>query len=297
MQPRMPQYVDRDRQPRDMVLTDRDQRILEHLHAHGGVLADYQIQHLEFTGRRQMQDRMSKLFHNGYIQRTSRAGWLLCGCAVYWLNKTGAEYVAGAHGLSLSEFSSLYTREPRWSQISHDLLTVDFTLALFEACAQNPNFEVFEWLNERDFRVDPDTVEYKTINNHQVKRQMMPDRYFAIDWQSGSGTVRSRLLLELDNATHPNKRFANEKVLPGLAYIRSGKYQRRFGSNSGRWLVVTTSPNRLEYLKSTTEKAAEDNARVWHFTTFEQISAQSVLTEPIWIRGGETQLVALFDST
>lgn len=278
-----------------MVFTQRDQRILEHLYAHGGMLADYQIQHLEFTGRRQMQDRMSKLFHNGYIQRTSRAGWLLCGCAVYWLSRKGAEYVAAAQGLSLAEFSKLHTREPRWSQITHDLLTVDFTLTLFDACALNPGFEIFEWLNERDFRVDPDTVEYRTINNHQTKRQIMPDRYFAIDWQSRSGPVRSRLLLELDNANHANKRFANEKVLPGLAYIQSGVYERRFGARaSGRWLVVTTSDTRIEYLKNTTERAAGEQARFWYFTTFERVTAQSVLAEPIWVRGGETDAVALF---
>jgi hypothetical protein len=292
-----PDYVDRQRQPKAMAMTPRDQRILEHIYAHGGVLADYQIQHLEFTGGRQMQDRMSKLFHNGYVWRTSRAGYTLCGCAVYWLDQRGAEYVAGAQGLPVAEFTRLYTREPGWNQIGHDLLAVDFTLHLMQACQADPELELREWLNERDFRVDKDTVNYLTINGKKAHKQVIPDRYFVIDWQQDKAArkpFRSRLLLELDHATHPNRRFVNDKVLPGTAYIQSEVYERRFGSKAGRWLVVTTGTRRLEYLKDSVERGIGNNARNWYFTTFDQVSAATLLTEPVWWRGGEEYPVALF---
>jgi hypothetical protein len=291
-----PDYVDRQRQPKAMVMTPRDQRILEHIYAHGGVLADYQIEQLEFTGGRQRQDRMSKLFHNGYVWRTSRAGHTLCGCAVYWLAHKGAEYVAGAQGLSVAEFTRLYTREPRWSQIGHDLLAVDFTLHLMQACQADPDLELYEWWNERDFRIDPDAVRFQSVKGKRMQRNVIPDRFFIIDRLSAKAAgepFRSRLLLELDNATHPNKRFANEKALPGTAYIQSEVYERRFGSNTGRWLVVTTGPRRVEYLKSTTERAVDDYASIWYFTTFAQVTVERLLTEPIWLRGGDTQPVAL----
>ena len=40
--------------------------------------------------------------------------------------------------------------------------------------------------------------------------------------------------------TEDNPRFGEEKVLPGIAYVRSEVYAQRFGDKSGRWLVVTT---------------------------------------------------------
>ena len=58
--------------------------------------------------------------------------------------------------------------------------------------------------------------------------------------------ARARFLVELDNATHPNNRFGREKVVPGLAYIKSPEYKARFGDNSGRWLVATTGKVRME---------------------------------------------------
>lgn len=59
--------------------------------------------------------------------------------------------------------------------------------------------------------------------------------------------------IELDHATHPNKWFAEAKVIRGTE----------------RWLVVTTLEQRLEWLKATTEQAVGNNAEIWYFTTFE----------------------------
>jgi hypothetical protein len=60
-------YVDRDCKPKAMVFTERDGRILEHIHQYDGFLADYQVLELEFQGVRQTKMRLGKLFHNGYL--------------------------------------------------------------------------------------------------------------------------------------------------------------------------------------------------------------------------------------
>ena len=81
-------------QTRKPTFTDRDWRILEHIWEFDGVLADYQIKQLEFADNADLQqtkNRLSLLFHTGYVARLNRAGWTRYGCNVYWLTKRGRE--------------------------------------------------------------------------------------------------------------------------------------------------------------------------------------------------------------
>jgi hypothetical protein len=283
-------YVDRDCKPKAMVFTERDGRILEHIHQYDGFLADYQVLELEFQGVRQTKMRLGKLFHNGYLERVNRRGSIRFGCSIYWLAPKGAKYVADKRGEEWRGFR--YLKQPRWSKVEHDLQTNDFTIMVQKACLSNPDLELYEWVSDSVFRADQDEVEYTLLNGKKTKRRVIPDRYFRVD--RAAGDFVGRLLLELDNATHPNQRFADQKVLPYTAYLRTDAYRRRFGSNTGRWLVVTTSLKRLEYLRDTTTNAAGKNARLWHFTTFDQVRVETVLTEPIWLPAGEDEKVALF---
>ena len=286
-------YMDQDRHPDNwpMVLTDRDGRILEHIHEYDGFLADYQVKDLEFTGMRQARDRLGKLFHNGYLNRTNRRGRTRFGTMIYWLSAQGAEYVAGVQGVPREELR--WMKQLREDLVPHNLLVNDFTLILQQACAQSEEFNLYHWINESVFRADPDKVEYTTSTGKRTGRNLIPDRYFLVE-REGDRLFRSRLLLELDVATHPNKRFADQKVLPGIAYLRSEAYQKRFGSQSGRWLLVTTGDRRLSFLKETTERVAGRDATVWYFTTFDRVSVETMLTEPVWYKGGSQEPVALF---
>ncbi len=292
-QPRLGDYIDRDRNPGNwpMVLTDRDSRILEHIYEYDGCLADYQVKELEFTGMRQAQDRLGKLFHNGYLLRTNRMGRTRYGCTLYWLDKAGIDFVAAAKGEEVKDLN--FIKEPGWNSMEHDLRVNDFTIILQKACQKYPEFELYEWVNESVLRADPTQVEYETVAGKPARRQVIPDRFFLVH-RLGEDRFRSRLLLELDNATHPNKRFADHKILPGIAFIRSPEYEKKFGGNSGRWLIVTTSDRRLKYLKETTERVADNNDVIFYFTTFERVRVDTILTEPIWYRGGSEQPVALF---
>ncbi|MAS35628.1 MAG: hypothetical protein CL610_16580 [Anaerolineaceae bacterium] len=289
-------FVDIDRHPENWVfrITDRDIRLLAHFCAYDGVLADYQVQALEFSSLRRAQDRLGKLFHNSYLSRTNQRGRARYGNMVYWLDRRGLDEVAEAKRVDMREFTRLLI--PRWGQVEHDLLVNDFTIVLQQACAQFDGFTLSEWINEGTFRADPDTVEYRSLSGKPQKRNVIPDRYFLVERMTGAGETifQSRLLLELDNATHPNLRFADEKVLAGLAYLRSPIYALRFGENKGRFLIVTTSDRRLKYLKETTERTAKKDASVFYFTTFEQVSAATVLEGEIWQRGGDPDRIALF---
>ncbi|NLF79094.1 MAG: hypothetical protein GX573_25660 [Chloroflexi bacterium] len=284
---RLPTYR-RVTDPPAMHFTRRDGRILEAIHACDGMLGDYQIRRMFFTGERQCRGRLSLLFQHGYLARPDRRLRASLACMVYWLDRRGAEYVAGLSGSPVEAMG--WRREPRWSQVEHDLAVNDFRLDVMEACARRPGFALEEWIPEGEFLARPDTVSVPRAERRQGKRQVRPDGFCVIR----QGAYRSRLLLELDRATEDNPRFARQKVLPGIAYLRSDAYKRRFGYGSGRWLVVTTSQRRLRNMKAQAERAAGEQARVFYFTTSDVITPETVLTAPIWFRGAGPERVGLF---
>jgi hypothetical protein len=141
-----------------------------------------------------------------------------------------------------------------------------------------------------EFWAYPDTVEYTRPNGKKHRRKVRPDGYFII---LVDGQPR-RFLLELDRATEDNPRFAREKVLPGISYLKSEAYIKRFGHASGRWLVVTTGERRMRNMREQTRQTAKHDANLFYFTTFQTISSDKVLTSPIWYPGGDADPVPLF---
>ena len=270
-----------------MHFTRRDSRILEAIHAYDGMLGAHQIRRMFFTGERQCRGRLSLLFQHGYLARPDRRQRASLPGMIYWLDRRGAEHVAVLSGMTVQDLG--WRRAPRWSQVVHDLAVNDFRLDVSEACARHPGCELERWVPEGEFLAHPDTVTYARADGRQARRQVRPDGFFVIR----QGAYRSRLLLELDRATEDNPRFVRQKVLPGLAYLRSGAYQRRSGFGSGRWLVVTTSERRLHNMKQATERVVEQGARVFWFTTSDRVTPETVLTSPIWHRGGSDERVAL----
>ena len=85
---------------------------------------------------------------------------------VYWLDKRGAAYVAGLSGEHVKAFR--YRREPRWSQVTHDLAVNDFRLDVMEACQHQPGFSLEEWMPEGEFLARPDRVMYSTASGQKM---------------------------------------------------------------------------------------------------------------------------------
>ncbi|MFC1959371.1 replication-relaxation family protein [Chloroflexota bacterium] len=288
-QTRLPTY-NRAEHPPPIHFMARDRAILEAVQSYDGILGDYQIQRLFFTGERQARGRLSLLYHNGYLSRPNRKQRAGLDCMVYWLTRRGAAIVAGLGGEKLDTFK--WRRQPRWSQIRHDLAVNDIRIAVTEACDRQPYLELQEWIPEGVFWSQPDTVRYTSPKKGKAKRRVIPDGFCVIK----SRGYHSRLLLEVDMRTEDNPRFGEEKVLPGIAYVRSEGYAQRFGYKSGRWLVVTTGERRMLNLKQQAERVGETSARLFYFTTFAKVNASTVLTAPIWLRGGAAELQPLFSA-
>ena len=280
--PRRPRY-ERAAQPPALRLTPRDIAILQ-------AVADYQllrrdqIQALFFPSVRTCVRALARLYHHAYLDRLRP--YVLWGTgdspAIYTLDRKGTALLVG-----LGDAVTFRRKETeiRSLFLHHALAVNDVRIAVTRA-VQIGGMALAQWLTEREFLQRPDTVEMETADGTRRRRQIRPDAFFVIRQQF----YTSRFLLEVDLATEDNPRFGRDKVKPGLLYLKSAAYKQRFGYNSGRWLVVTTSEKRLHNLKHQTEAVAGRAASVFYFTTFAQVSPATILTAPIWRRGGETTL-------
>jgi hypothetical protein len=294
-------FIDRERNTTHpnyrMRFNPRDVRILQDIHSYGGLLKDTHIRDLEFPGThgKAYKRRLTKLFHNGYLARTNAVGTSHSGGVVYWLTEKGAGAVSRGFDGGIPFTQVVFT--PVWAHIRHDLKIVDILLAVRQACEESRGeFELREWTLERELRADVKAVPYTTQTGRKTTRKVIPDLYLRIHRRKRHNKpFASRLLLEVDNSTHPHGRFAENKILPGLKWVKSEAYKQRFGEKRGRWLVVTKSRARLDFLRETAQRVAGNEAFLWNFAVASDLTAESIFTQPIWYPGDlQRQPVALF---
>lgn len=316
-----PRYM-RAAVPPPMHFQQRDGEILTALDRYDGVLAKRHVKLLFWPGAswRAMEMRLSLLYHQGYLDWPTVAQWRTRPIPepVCWLGWKGAVWLAGRSGLDiqpprtvneaqlrrlnnrLREQGRRWLREPRWSQLRHDLTVVDVRLAIERAVGELPYLTLEDWMLESAFRAAPDEVEYTiTLGNGKrlhKKRGIVPDGYFVIEDERRKQQglpARTRFLLEVDMGTHDTNSFFQEKVLAGSAYMQSEAYRVRFGGHASRWLVVTTREERLQHLMSITAQAS--TSTVFLFTTLADVLKMNVLTAPMWRfpnDSGATALIA-----
>ena len=271
---RLPKYG-RVSNPPPMRVTERDKRILEAIHNYDGMLGFFQIKRMFFTGKSQTEQRMKLLYQHKYVNRPNKDLRRRLPEMIYWLDSRGAQIVASLQGTPFNQFS--WRKEPRKFQVEHDLAVNDFRLDVIEACNNEPKVEIETWVPEREFWSYPDTIFYEH-GERTLKRKIIPDGYFSLLTPEN----RIRYLIEIDRSTEDNPRFVREKILPGLAYIKSKAYEERFGHRSGRWLVATTSDKRMKNMLNQARRGKTKG--LFYFTTYDQLNVNTLLFTPIWHR-------------
>ena len=149
---KLPRYG-RVPEPPSMRLTDRDTQILEAVHAYDGLLSFAQIQRLFFTGKSQTEQRLKLLYQHGYLARPDQdqrrqLPEMSTGSIKKVLKRSRA-----LNGTPLNEF--YWRNEPRWFQVSHDLMVNDFRLDLLEACRKDKQIKLETWIPESEFGLFP----------------------------------------------------------------------------------------------------------------------------------------------
>ena len=283
--------------PTSIRLTERDGRLLEYIHAYDGVMSLRQIDELFFRGRGGSwpRERLRALAAHDLVRSPKPAERHLvpAGEQIYWLGKRGAEQVAGLQGQQVQAFP--WRRTPRWSILQHDLAVNDFRIDVQRAVSTDPRLTLQYWVPEGEFLVHPDTVTYHGFLGKRRKRQVRPDGFFVVRRMDGRAASDFAFLLEVDMATEDNPRFVRDKVLPGLAYLKSDAYRQRFGLRYGRWLVVTTTEQRLRNMVEHAGRAGASG--LFYFTTFAQVDPNTLLHAPIWTAAGRVESVALIPAS
>lgn len=274
----------RIRNPRKLVPTEATTELLLAVYHHEGVLTQRQILKEYFRGRTKSwpEVRLQQYFDHRLLNKFN-AEWVNgehLKETVYTLGPMGARFVARQLE---SDFTSLTWRaKPRWFTLAHDIKLNDFRLAVEAQAKRLPDFELIKWMSESELQ-----------QNHKIPGR--PDGFFLL--QRKSPTIQNQIeelaiLVELDNATHPLKRFVTRKVKPALKYIGSQEYKQTFGVSNGAYFVITTGTKRLANLKEITEKAG--GLGRFYFTTMDQVD-RGVLTEAIWQLAGSDDLLSIKD--
>ena len=294
-----------------MRFQERDTRILGAIQDYGGVLAKRQVHSIFFPGKSQraMQKRLAKLKGNQYINWPSldqRKRYPIPE-AILWLNWRGALLLANRTNLKAHKPNTInenqlrlferalrangfrWLREPHWNQLKHDLTTVDIRLKFEKDIQDISHLRLGQWINETVFRSNMDriTFSYKDTKGYRRKgkRGVIPDGFLCIidqKRQSEGLPAKANFLLEVDMATHSNPNFSIEKAAAGAAYIKSREFKTRFGSNSGRWLIITTSEVRMGHLMEHTHEKIAAKSNLFLFTTLSNFFSKNVFSEAIW---------------
>jgi hypothetical protein len=289
-----------------MKFQKRDKYIVQTIYSHDGVVAKRHLKMLFWPGKTQraMEQRLAVLHHERYIdwptleqRRTKPIPEPIC-----WLGWRGAIYMAGILGVDVQPPTSEnenqkrllqkilrkqginWVREPRWSLLAHDLVVTDFRLAVQKSVDEIQQLSLKRWVTESTFRSQTDVVIYEYLSRKR-RKGVCPDGYFEIvdEKRKSQGLPhKARFLLEIDMATHDNPSFGREKILPGVAYIKSREYKTRFGCNNGHWLIVTSGKRRMQNLIDQTKEKAKQDASIFFFTTLDELNSGNVMTSLLW---------------
>lgn len=271
--------------PPPMRLTERDQDVIEAVYHHR-VLSQGQIERLIFTGthRSVAQRRLSLLYDHGYLDRRflPRIGGLVTSPILYLLDKKGSEYLLSHRGYDDIRWRP-NDNSLGYEHIEHLLAINTFRIEMTLACRMN-GLPLQTWLDDTTLKQDYDRVH---LPRSARPVAVIPDAYFTIATPKGD----THFFLELDRGTMTSKRF-KRKVLAYIAYASSGLAEKRFGTTKFRVLTVTESEKRAENLKTATEGVG-GKRRFW-FGTLAALTAETILTEPMWrVAGREERAVLL----
>ena len=269
----------------------RDVRLVVSVHQHR-ILRRDQLQRLHFPSKNTANARLRRLHAHGYLARRRLPVEDGQGSSqyLYMLASRGAQLVADRLGVDLAEIGWKRSQNHASSLfLDHTLMVNDVRIAV-ELAARRQGDRVQRWITEDELKRSPDRVQIEPERGRSRRVALVPDAYFCLAF----GQRRAHFFLEADRATVPNRRWA-QKVLAYLAYLRSGAYARRYGTDCLRVLTVTTSEKRMRNLMRTTQTACADRngVRLFWFTWLERATPKTILQAPLWHVPGKDEPMAL----
>lgn len=258
---------ERARKPPAMQLQPRDMLVLMAVGCEYRYLNAPQVSLLFFDGSMyRTRRRLTKLYHNRYLDRVYRPTVKGSGEAVYCLDKRGADILAAQLDIDRGRiFWQGRKRTLNQHSLEHALKVNDFRVAMKVACERTGAAKLAgEWIDEQLLRDLKQKVKVASSSDpdRYIDCSIVADSFFGLEFENG---LRQFFMLEMDLGTESNRRFAF-KVRAYKDYLESGKYREVFGEKVFKVLVVTTSSRRMENLMKAARKAG-DRTTFW-FTDF-----------------------------
>jgi hypothetical protein len=279
--------------------TPRDRQIVKAVYEYRA-LTTHQIAELIFYANTQAsrltgaRRRLKPLSENGYLYRGEIPTKQSEGSNpfVYWIDKNSRDWLAELLEVAPSEIViQPQERQMKEQGLNHLLRTNDVRVALNVAALKN-DYEIVEWLDDyhlkkahADLKI---SIKSKRGNVSQVS--LVPDGYFKLG-RDFNGMKDAHFFIEADLGTETVENTWKKKIQTYIGFYKTGLFSSRYGAKYPRVLTVTTSQQRLENIKKATEEIG--GKKMFHFTTFENLSPETALTAPIWHVATAKELTSL----
>lgn len=253
-------------------------------------------------------ERLLKLLYDSkHIERIERYQRLSEGRKpyVYKLTTKGRRALAAWHGTTLKELPCR-EKDSRLSNdyIEHFMLINDFRVALLRAVDDATNGARIVTYHD-DITLKSTHSQDKmaiVLPNGRTEENviLVPDGYFHLTVEYPVPWEYHRFL-EIDRGTEIGRSGRGyddwvRKVQKYRTYTKkNGFYTQRYGVDRVAILTITTSEKRLENLKQISQELGARN-RFW-FTTFDQLSPKTILSDAIWAKAGVPGRYAILRTT
>jgi hypothetical protein len=269
----------RRKQPKVMVLQDRDIDVLEAIWR-GGRLTQKQIELMFFGSYTACSRRLSALYDHHFVERYfMHAAPGETSPTFYGILRKGVELLAERKGLGITWYNS--SKDVTDAYLRHAKVINDVWAAVTYSC-RKLGFTLEQWYTEREVKSGYDRVVFRGERGERVETAIVPDSVFSVL----AYNQRFWFALEADRGTEIGKTW-KKKVRAYTAWIESGKFEKRYDATRLRVITVVhtrfSGEKRIAHLKAVTE-AAGGRARFW-FTAASQIDLvkpERILEAAIW---------------
>lgn len=269
-----------------MVITPRDMQLFGCL-AHYYVLNRMQVQRLCFPedeNGRSTRRRLQVLVAEDFIGRARMQIVDSTGqsAPAYYPHAKGVQFLAEYR----DDPSLLLTpvQSPHPLHLAHWLAISEFHIALDAALAAQEEVSCPAWLNEWDVANKDESEPEKRFRLYTALREnrrivCTPDAGFVLK----KGQAVRAYYLELDRNTSGVQQIAAQKT-PGYAALAKHDLRSRHfpTANVPGFAVLSVSPTRRRRDKLSEAVAEHPCSELWRFAAMEDLTPQTVLSEPVW---------------
>ncbi len=260
-----------------LVLQERDKNLVALCYDYR-FLTREQIRLLSgFACRNRLSTRLRKLYDNHYLDRRSLPVFRGGGEVIYFIGPRGIEVISektGIDAMAIKQYRKQLLKIKN-AFLPHYLAINGFRLAFSLALKSNPELTFKSWKTEKE---SPLCLEEK---------KFYPDACFVY---RHNGKFYS-LFLEIDRSTENNKRF-QEKVANYLKYGFDGYYQKQFGFQFFRVLIVCQSMARLKNLKKLIEQKTD---KIFWLALQADVAPEKILAK-VWHRPAKDSLFSILEN-